>query len=40
MQQSLSEWLDEIGGEVAETLRLVDSELKIEKSDRRGNNWR
>jgi len=26
----LSEWLDEIGGEVAETLRLVDSELKIE----------
>ena len=26
----LSEWLDEIGGDVAETLRLVDSELKIE----------
>ena len=29
----LSEWLDEIGGEVAETLRLVDSELKIEKEE-------
>ena len=26
----LSEWLDEIGGEVAETLRLVDTEIPIE----------
>ena len=29
----LSEWLDEIGGEIAETLRIVDGELKIEKEE-------
>ena len=26
----LSEWLDEIGGEIAETLRLVDTDIPIE----------
>ena len=28
--EELSEWLDEIGGEVAETLRLVDKPLPID----------